>query len=170
MGYHITGLLIFAIIFIIFWVAFSSDEKKKAGETFDERQLLERGNAFKYGFYVALLELGLLSCVSYMDIDITEVIPAEPLLLIAFFIPIAVFCFYAIMKDAFMVPDALASRKMYVVYIIVIACNLVSFVIPVAVHGAAIDNYNWATLLICFLFTMIMIACIIRNRKSGDED
>jgi len=166
----VCGILVVVLIAIICKLIWG--KKQKAEEEFDERQLLERGNAYKLGFTAYMIEFAIYILLSLADFGFE--IPAEPTVLAvtALFIPLTIFCVYAVRHDAFMGYNV-TSKKYYIVYILAFVANLIPSIISL-IEGNMIEDgkltFHTTNLLVAIMFGGILLALFVKNKEDKEEE
>ncbi len=173
---YITGI---AVVFIIIFLAIAIVAKitRKNGNSlkgeFDERQLFERGNAYKYGFMTFLFEFFIYIFLKDMDLEFMNIVDGNAALVIGIFIPLTVFVFYSIVHDAFVGYNA-TGRRSLTIYILVFVANGIPSIVNIA-DGRLIENGHFVglglmNLLLTLLFGAIIIALFIKSRVNSEKE
>ena len=169
---YICGILAVLLIAVIIRLIFKK-KNSDCEEGFDERQLLERGNAYKLGFSTFMIEFAIYMLVTIIG-DFGLVIPIEPVALasIALFIPITIFCVYAVRHDAF-IGYNVTSKRFYILYIIAFLCNIIPAIMSIC-EGTFIENgmltLHSANLIVAIMFGGILLALYVKNKEDREEE
>lgn len=168
---YICGIGIVLLVCVIMKLIFRK-KKMDTQEGFDERQLLERGNAYKLGFTTFMIEFAIYMLVAMGDFGF--VIPVEPVALasIALFIPITIFCIYAVRHDAF-IGYNVTSKRFYILYIVAFVCNIIPAIMSIC-EGTLIENgmltLHSTNLIVAIMFGGILLALCVKNKEDKEEE
>lgn len=164
-------VMIIAIIFIIRWINKKPSFTAGGEKEYDERQIAERGKAYKYGFITLVAALfGL--CI-YGNLNETGISIA--LMFASLFAGLSVFVVYSIWKDAFFYIDQ-SPAKYLVLCIALILINAGSGLMPLFEGKKLMDvlnSPNGANLMCFALFVIVTITIILKmivSRKEERED
>lgn len=167
---QITSIIAFVVLAVVIGVI-SKISSKSDCKKYDERQLLARGNAYKYGFFTFLFEIWF--GIILFDSDSIDLLPVTPsfLLVAGFILAIMVFTNYAIVKDAFST-DA-NFKKMIIMYLVIAILNIGISVTRIFDGTLFTDgklNGTCINLLLGFLFLEVSVLQLIRNRIAKVEE
>lgn len=140
-------------------------------DNFDERQLLVRGNAYRYAFYTALILMAVLMIIG-------EFIPVLPVttglaLFIIMLISIDVYAVYSILNDAYF-GVKYDKKRYFVFFLIIIAMNLIGGVTnimgsEIAVPYGLLECAN-IVVAAAFLPLLILLGIGAFTDKEDEED
>lgn len=168
---YICGILAVLLIAVVIRLIFRK-KKMDCKEGFDERQLFERGNAYKLGFTTFMIEFAIY--ILYTLGDFGYEIPVEPAALasIALFIPVTIFCVYAVRHDAFMGYNA-TGKSFYWLYILAFVLNIIPAIMSIC-DGSLIENgvltLHSTNLIVAIMFGGILLALYAKNREDKEEE
>lgn len=167
-------LITFVVIFVV--IALFSIASKKAREAsgkkdYDERQILARGNAYKYSFFTCMIEMAIAILIA--DSAFLEKLPITTtgLIVFALFIPLVVFTNYAVCKEAFEIDRK--PKSIVPLYIIIGLINLLEGCLDI-VDGTILDggklSGRCSNLLLGILFIEILIVRAIHNKLVNKDE
>lgn len=167
-------LLIYFLIAFVSLVAFfyflSWLSKGKKKSQFDERQLLVRGNAFKYGFFTILLGNVVQIVITITEEDVTNLF--YPSTIIVWAAGLCVYCVYAIWNDAYMGINE--NTKTYMIMNAFIGVANICIGIFNLPEDATPSNNGYISgllnLLLGCVFVVMLITMVIKKLKDKSED
>ncbi len=167
---QVSSIIAFVVLVVIIGVI-SRLSNKKESKQYDERQLLARGNAYKYGFITFAFEIWF--GIFLFDSDMLNLLPVTPsfLFVAGFFIALMVFTNYAIVKDAFAIEKNV--KKMVILYLIVAFSNIgvgISRIIDGTIFLNGKLHGTCMNLMLGFLFLEITVVQLIRFRIVKAEE
>ena len=144
---------------------------------FDERQLQKRGNAFKLGFFILLIENALLLflfAILYDDpVRIGDLLPFTPAtcLTLQIFLAVTVFATYCIWNDCYF---SLNENRRYLLALFS-ACSILNLLMAIAhlIHGDFMEDGVFGTPFInlaCGLMMLFICSMILLKRLRQKED
>jgi len=166
-------LILFAVCVCILLLIALSEERRLQRPQYDERQELERGRGFRYGFFTMLIFNGGVLCF-----DWTGVIPGRNQMILyasGLFAGLLVYAVYCIWNESYF---ALNQRTNAVIafFTVIGLFNLV-IAITAIVRGTMIENgrftESFLNLECAVIFLVLMVTMLIRkicNRKANDPD
>ena len=141
----------------------SLNKDKKVKQKYDERQLLVRGDAYKYGFLATLITNGVLMVLSVDN-------QTKFLGVSAFFLPIFVGIVaqitYSIFKDAYIGLNA--NTKSYLIFMAFVGILNLAIAIIATINGELIEDgvlsYSFLNYLCGGLFIILGLELFIKSR------
>lgn len=164
-------------IAIIILIVFKKTNLSKKPE-FDERQLYEQGRANTIAYRFTLAGMGLtLFLYGFKDEISFEIVPVAILAVIV--LSVTVFVVYCIFHDAYFTKEQIKpSKKLVVLWFVVIAVNLFSFIVNIKSGGIFSEGRTnigaLSALVILILFSTLLIASYIHSysveKDIGDDE
>lgn len=167
---YLFGVVLVVLIVVICRLILGKKKENYKGD-FDERQLLERGNAYKLGFTAYMIEFAIFIFIALGDFGIEIPVDSVALATLALFIPLTIFCVYAVRHDAF-IGYNVAGKNFYILYILAFLCNIIPAIMSI-VDGSMIENgklsIHCTNLVVAILFGGILLALYIKNKEDKEE-
>lgn len=163
------GFIVGFVLVLFIALAVNIIYKKKNGACeYDERQLLERGNAFKYGFFAMLISLVALLLINESGF-VTFGISFGSMITIA--VGLVVYAVYSIMKDAYLNLNTTNTRYTILIGAVGI-CNLASGILAAIEDGIDFTSSELGAglNLICGIMLFIVFVALIVKRFIPEED
>lgn len=167
----LTGLIIVAVL-IVLMIAFRKNETSV--DSYDERQILARGAAYKYGFFTMLVYFLMLN--GFYAFDITAKVDNSVLMILGIFAGCAVFGTYSIWHDAYF---RLNEKKTTVMLslLVILGANLLSLYMNIKESRILVDgkimmpasNVIVVVLLMIFIIE-VMIKSLVSRENEEDEE
>lgn len=173
---YYVGMVVGFLLVVLFFGVLAKIARKnsKAKEEFDERQLFERGKAYQCGFITFIFEFAFALVYNAAGFELP--VAVDPLCWYGFglFLALAVFSFVAVSRDAFFAANA-TSKTSYILYACICGVNLLAGLVNVGTgnitrDGVLVPAGGFMNLLLAVLFGVIIIASIIRDKRSAAEE
>ncbi len=172
-GAMIVGILLTVIILNV------SRKGEACSQVYDERQIVNRGKAYKYAFITMLIYMVLLEvCYAAADFVGSFKMPVDnmTLILVGILISVLVYAIYAILKDAYFRPDDNRSF-LFGFYIVLTVMDIVIGIYHVingdAVKDGMITFFGCGGLLagiaMAILIAVVIIKRVQDKRSEADE-
>jgi len=159
----IVGLLIDAILIIM------CNKNKKLKTEYDERQKIIRGEAYKYGFYFAMIYTGLIAILSITELDM--IFTLDQLLISGIILSVTLVCAYSIWNNAYWGLNN-DTRKYKLVFFAGFILNAIVVIIAFA-NGEMIIDGKFQTQfvnLMCTCMFLILTIVMIAKKKATESD
>ena len=164
--------ILFGLVLAILLVRMANSNKKFKTE-YDERQLLARGNAYRYAFYTVVIYEAALAVLAVGEIPL----PISGYLL--HFAGILLGCLvlsgYSIWKDAWWGINN--NRKRYAIVFIVCALLNIIPVIGALKNGSMVQEGQltspFLNVMVCFMLLVVGIELLVKNmldKRAGKEE
>ena len=171
--YYVLGFI--AGLLVVFIVTLIAGKKRKTKCEYDERQLLARNSAYKYSF---LTLAGYSVFCALMDVSEIKWAQLNVQMFIGVFISVGVFFTVCVFKDAYFGNSTKSMRSIIILYIVVIAVNLITFITNVLTNEASMFtdgllNHNFTNVLLAGIFAIFLIVLIIKNvidKRTVEEE
>lgn len=165
---------VFFVAYIIKYIVgkLDSNEEKKYPDEYDERQILARGKAYKYGFHAMMFAMLINGYImDYVFEWCTNIIFAFTNLIIG----LLVFAAVSIFNDAYLKLSENPVRAI-ILFLFCGICNLISPVTDYIRNKTLLDEdgkfYNMnleCAVLMCIIIIMLFVKMYITKREEGDE-
>lgn len=159
------GLVLVVIILIV------TKKDKKLELQYDERQMQERGNAFKLGFFTQLIYMCFMSLCYVVGIQLP--VATEVILFFGVLLSLSVYVVYCIWKEAYIALNE-TVKKVNIVFVIIGIVNVFIGVMH-CIHGNMIENgiltFRCINLLcgVFLLLVAIVIGSVELAKKREDD-
>lgn len=171
--YYVLGFI--AGLLLVFIVSFIAGKKRKTKCEYDERQLLARNSAYKYSFFT-LVAYSVFCAL--MDVSEIKWAQLNVQMFIGVFVSVGVFFTICIFKDAYFGYSTKSMRSIIILYIVVIAVNLLAFIMNVLHDEASMFtdgllNQNFTNVLVAGVFAIFLMVIIIKkviNKRTVEEE
>ena len=162
------GLIGVLVVFFIIWKVKGNVSKGH----YDERQELLRGRGYKYAFFTVM---GLLSAYLVADgMGLMEILPftSAAMAFAILIIGVLVYALYCIKNDAYF--GVGMNKKSYVILLLfVVGINAFSVIMDFmtgSYDGGKIALGPSMQILCVIVFSVILIALLVKDRKTADEE
>lgn len=163
----VAGLITVGVIFKLARKFTGADVFSK--DNFDERQLLVRGNAYRYAYYTALVLIAAWMIVS----EVITTLPVTPglALLIIMMISIDVYAVYSILNDAYFGINY-DKRRYFIFFLVVVAMNLFGGVVNILGDEvtAPYGLLECANLVVAVSFIPLLVLMGIKSGKDKEDE
>lgn len=152
------------ILAVVLLFVFAAKKAKGDVQEYDERQLIARGNGYKYGFFTALIYMILI--IYLTETRLIKNVSTTFLICLGIFFSLLVFECYCIVKDAFL--SLTQNRKSYIILcaiiVVVDAINVILATLDgIDFENGSIDVSLLANGLLGLLFGIMLILLIIKG-------
>ena len=138
-------------------------------DNFDERQLLIRGNAYRYAYYTALMLLAVWMIIS--EVFTSMPVTSGLAVFIIMMISIDVYAIYSILNDAYFGIN-FDRRRYFIFFLVVVAMNLIGGVVNIIGNEvtAQFGLLECANLTVAVGFVPILVLMGLKSGKDKEDD
>lgn len=160
----IIGLLICGVVFI------TANNNRKIKTEYDERQNEVRGKGFKYGFYTAVILLGVVAVLDMMEVELPMENAVTSMTVIC--ISVMVNAIYNIINEGYWGLNN--NKKRYGIYMALIALLNAVVAYICYKHGILFVNgklaMNGVNLICSIMFVILFVTILIKDITTKDDE
>lgn len=161
----IVGLLLSVVIFII------CNKNHKSKTEYDERQKIIRGNAYKYGFFTAMVYFGMQVLFDAIELELPLEYSVSAFL--GLVISALVTVIYSILKDAYWGENN-NQKRYFIFFAVITAINLLVAIMNIVDGEMVVDGivqFCSVNLICAIMLIILMVVALFKDKlSSGEED